>query len=480
MYHISDLKKFINCPKLYYYSLNDSNSFMEYLRNDNSLVELFSRYFNIDKYYEGKRGDDPKVFLDNINNYEWFFNARLCDDELRIKAPLLHKKSEYFEAYFVLYKTNVKELDITNYRMSVGVLRNNGLMVEKVYVIYLNPDYVFKDELNVKELFLIEDKYKNEEIIDVIDSGDFNYRRVIDEMNNNSIENYESLKNKNCRLKNNCIYYDLCFKEETNLPDDNIMTLVSSQHKNKMFENGITLLKDVDIELLEGNRVQYAQIMASKNNGQFIDKQALKKWLMSFSDETISFIDFEWDRYLVPVYNGMKPMDVVCFEFALYYLENGKLEHRTFIGTHDCREEFIKALIDYLPKKGPILAYNAFGAEVLRIQELAKIYPNYSIELDNIANRFIDLSTPFIEGLVYDIRMRGNFTVKKLVSIVSDKTYEGMNVNDGMKAVYSWRNIDKGLTIEEDKVKEDLEDYCSLDAYSLVLIYKWLLELAIT
>ena len=70
--------------------------------------------------------------------------------------------------------------------------------------------------------------------------------------------------------------------------------------------------------------------------------------------------------------------------------------------------------------------------------------------------------------------MAGNFSLKKLVDILSDKSYKDLDINEGMKAVYSWRDLDKELNEEQDKTIEDLKKYCSLDAYGLVIVYKWL------
>ena len=157
--------------------------------------------------------------------------------------------------------------------------------------------------------------------------------------------------------------------------------------------------------------------------------------------------------------------------------EKGEIDHRIYVGPKDCREEFIKSLIEYLPTSGPILAYNAEGAECLRLKELGDIFPQYKDELDKINSRFIDLAVPFIEGLVYDIRMQGNYTLKKLVDICSDYSYADLDIYDGMQAVYNWRNIDRGLSSE--KIIDDLKEYCSLDAYGLFLVYKWLIKLIV-
>ena len=153
------------------------------------------------------------------------------------------------------------------------------------------------------------------------------------------------------------------------------------------------------------------------------------------------------------------------------------MEHRTFVGTGDCRKEFVEALLEYLPKEGPILAYNAQGAECLRLIELSVIYPEYKEELEKIVDRFVDLAVPFIDGLVYDVRMQGNYSLKKLVDICSDYSYKDLDIYDGMEEVYSWRDIANADEEKGEKIVENLKEYCSLDAYGLFLVYRWLIQL---
>ncbi|MBR3227655.1 MAG: DUF2779 domain-containing protein, partial [Erysipelotrichaceae bacterium] len=128
--------------------------------------------------------------------------------------------------------------------------------------------------------------------------------------------------------------------------------------------------------------------------------------------------------------------------------------------------------------EGPILAYNATGAECRRIMELADLFPEYRTELDHILERFVDLAIPFTEGMIYDCRMRGNFSLKRLVDMISCISYTDLAINDGVNAVRRWRDIDMGNEdIDEEEVIHDLIEYCSLDAYGLFLVYKWLIEL---
>ena len=91
----------------------------------------------------------------------------------------------------------------------------------------------------------------------------------------------------------------------------------------------------------------------------------------------------------------------------------------------------------------------------------------------------MDLAYPFIEGLIYDVRMAGDYSLKKLVDICSDYSYKDLNIYDGMEAVFNWRNIDKTDEEQGNEIVQNLKEYCSLDAYGLFLVYKWLIKLVV-
>ncbi|MBR4469895.1 MAG: DUF2779 domain-containing protein [Erysipelotrichaceae bacterium] len=480
MYHISDIKRFLRCERLYYYSKDENNVFKPYLRSDENFSDLLKKFLGIEECYEGIRNDPADRFFQEIDHFEWFIHPRFMDGQMRVNVPLMHKKGDLFDLYFVYYGTLIRELDLLTYRISVKVLERQGIRVDDVYLIYLNEDYTNDGQLDPEKLFICTDVFKKQRIRDLIRKEEVDYDACIRQMESFTAENVPATKCRFCKLNGLCDYYDRCFPDEEKEADDSILTLVSSQNKNRMYRQGIRSLKDADPELLEGNKVQYAQIMASRNGGVFLDRYPLQQWLEKLSDRPISFIDFEWDRYLIPAYEKMKPMDVVCFEFALYYIdEEGHMEHRTFVGTEDCRREFVEALLQYLPEKGPILAYNAQGAECLRLIELSQIYPEYEERLLKIVDRFYDLSVPFTEGLVYDIRMQGNYTLKKLVDICSNYSYSDLDIYDGMEAVFNWRDMNKSDPEVSDQIMENLKEYCSLDAYGLFLVYRWLIQLIV-
>lgn len=483
MYHISDIKRFMHCERYYFLSKDESNAFKPYLRSDEPIIDLLVKFLCKDEScFIGVKNDKTDRFINEKGNYDWFCHPRFEFNNLRINIPFLHKlndKYDIYDIYFVYYGTQVKDVDYVTYNISLNVFRELGYEVDSIYLIYLNGDYVNDGTIDIDKLFLITDKIKDYTLKQYIEHKNVDYKLYLDLLDKKTIDDYPSKKCRYCKQYGICEFYEKCFPNEEKIEDDSILTLVSSKNKNYMYDCGIRHLKDVDLEKLEGNKVQYAQIMASKNGGVFVDKLALKNFLDSLSNRPISFIDFEWDRYLVPPYINMRPLDVLCFEYALYYIdENGNMEHRTFVGTGDCRKEFIEGLIEYLPKSGPILAYNAEGAEKLRLKELGDMFPEYKDFLDSVVDRFVDLATPFIEGIVYDVRMQGNYSLKKLVAICSDYSYDNLDIYDGMEAVFNWRDADRG-SLSSEKIVNDLIEYCSLDAYGLFLVYKWLVELVV-
>lgn len=474
MYHISDLKKYLKCPKRYFLE-KDDNSFIPYLRVDASLSELLLTYFKVDSYLMGQVGDDNDVFLNNIDNYVWFTGIRLNKDGLRVKLPLLEKQADGAILYFPLNSISFKDPDFLNFKACLDLLEPY-LPVKKIVAVYINGDYVFHEALDVNSLLILTDTYRDEDLLTLTRAYDFDYYSLMKEMDGQS--DCVAKKCRACHAYGLCRHFYDCFPQYRQLADDSILTLVSSSEKTELYEQGMSSLADYADHVALSNRVQYAQIMAAKKGGLYYDALCLKNFLFKLKERPLIFIDFEWDTYLVPKYEGLKPLDVVCFEYAMYILQkDGSLKHHCYIGDGDCREEFIVSLINNLPKEGKIVAYNAQGAEVRRLKELAEQFPNYSQQLLAIVDRFVDLAVLFVEGVVYHTGMRGNFSLKSLVDLVSDYSYKDLGISDGMEAVLSYRSIENALSKERQEILKELEQYCSLDAYGLYLVYQWLLKL---
>ena len=463
MYHISDIKQFSSCPKKYFLNKENNKIFFNFFRNEYNIVDIYKKIFDIKDCFVGQTGDNPSLVLENIDKYEYFINARFATDNLRVKASLLHKGLNGYSLYF--FKPMLpKDLDYLSIYITYDVLKRNNIDVKNIYLISVDKEYVLNGEIDFKKALLITDKFNDSNIIDLIDNYTFDYDSIIDSIKASSGV-VESKLSKSC---GSCEYFNECFN---NLNDDSIMHLVSSKYKYDMYSDGIMSLKDADLFRIDGTSLQYAQIMASKNNGLFVDKPRLKEFMNSFNSSVISFIDFEWDCFLFPIYKKMNCFGLLPFEFSLYVKNGDKLENYNYVGKGDCRKEFIENLIEMIPSEGPIVAYNSFSAEVLRIEELANQFPEYKDKLKSIAKRFIDIAEVFSKGMVYDIRFKGQLSLKNIDAVISNISYKDLDVKDGLEAVLNFRRYESS---NDNIIKEALVKYCNQDAYSLVLICDYL------
>jgi hypothetical protein len=174
----------------------------------------------------------------------------------------------------------------------------------------------------------------------------------------------------------------------------------------------------------------------------------------------------------------MRPFDVLPFQYSLHVLEDGVLRHMEFLGTQDCRLGFIENLLKELPEEGTVYAYNAMGAEAIRLKELARQFPQYADRLEAIILRMRDLAEPFIAGSVYDLKMRGNFSLKKVIQAINpDLSYSQLSIQHGMEAVYQYREMEDSEDEDDGQSKKELLEYCSMDTYAMVEIYRWLISL---
>jgi uncharacterized Rmd1/YagE family protein len=63
--------------------------------------------------------------------------------------------------------------------------------------------------------------------------------------------------------------------------------------------------------------------------------------------------------------------------------------------------------------------------------------------------------------------------------LIPELSYKELDVSDGMKARRLWTQtvLEDKNTWNKEKILKDLSDYCTLDTYAMVRIYKALIDL---
>ena len=485
MYHLSDVKKYLRCPRLFQLDATlPRTPFQPFIRRDEAITDLAVRMFGLTDYFCGERGDDPALAIAAMETNDWLVKARFEYGGLRIKVPFLHRTEAGWDLYFLFAGLYPHADDMQFYCGNVWVLERLGITLDHIRIIHLNADYVREEELDPARLFIISETFYNDRgrpsknIADLIAGKMTDFAPLLQEMDaSSSLPPEAPVRTSKCASRQKCRCYDLCFPAEKEEAPDSILNLIASQHRYDMQQEGRTRLRDADPERLEGFSQQYAQIMADRSGGVFTDRLALQTVLDRYR-YPIAFLDFEWERYAIPPYTGMRPYDVLLFEYSLHILhEDGTVTRRSFLSIHDDRRELAESLLRDLPETGTVVAYNAFGAEAIRLRELGQQFPDLKPRLDQVISRLADMQMPFVNGLVYDTRMKGSWSLKSIMAIMDDPGYAALDIQRGMDAVYQWRLLDREETAKAEEIRDELIAYCSMDTYAMVIVYQWLMGL---
>ncbi|MBR5048781.1 MAG: DUF2779 domain-containing protein [Erysipelotrichaceae bacterium] len=475
--HISDIRKYNRCHQLYWLSRQNEGSRFPYFNITEDICESISRKLDIEWYNTGSPNQTNDDSLKLLESSPWLFRARFEACGLRVKIPLIRYQEGHAVLYSILLATGINPEEFTALRYEFEVLAKLGIAVDDIFIIHLNGEYVRGKSLDHHKLWKIAENYRDNTILEHVLTLDIDLEETVREIENYQPEDPQH--SSKCSGRNRCQFYEACFPQESSYEDNSILTLVSSQYKRQMYYDGIRYLRDADPNRLEGSRVQYAQIMADRNGGLFYEKLLLKQWLAEAIVYPLSFIDFEWDLYPIPPFEGMKPMDVSVFQYSLHVYDGSELAHYQFVGEGDCRRKLAESMLEHMPEQGTVFAYNARGAEKIRISEFAQLMPEHAEKLNAINRRMVDMADPFIGGLIYDTRMRGSFTLKVIEEIAdSGHSYHDLEVANGFEAVEIHRLLEASDDLKDrESYFERLYKYCGLDSYSLYRVLSWLIRI---
>lgn len=479
--HISDIKHYERCEKYLWLCEHEPKAFQPFVYFNESMNDLIKEYFCLpETVFEGCVGDDPSRAIEALQTEEILMNARFAKDDLRIKIPLMIKQNEGWIVYFSYVSCYPKESEAQKLADTISVLEALDIPILDVEIIHLNANYIRGKELNVRELLVVTPYLYNKKnnanhtvlsLIEAVKRDVFSFLPKITNVLAGDCPKQE--EGPACMKGGKCRYYEDCFPQKG--PDTSILNLMQTSHKYDLLEQGYTDMKTIDVDLLEGTRQQYAQLMAARHHGFYMDHFAVADWIKHAIHYPISYLDFEWETYAYPPYQGMKPYDVLVFQYSLHIEEykGAPLTHAQYIGEQDCRIAFIEHLLANIADHGTILVYNMEGAEKLRLKQLAVQFPQYEAQLHALCDRMVDLSLPFETGNIYDSRMKGFYSLKKLIEVFSDYDYQTLDISQGLEAAHSWRTLNEVDEEEAEVIRKALYKYCAMDTYAeYIMLHK--------
>lgn len=396
-------------------------------------------------------------------------------------VDILKNDSDGVEIYEVKSSTQIKDIYVDDATYQYFVLSNLGLNVKKVAIVYINNEYIRGKELDINQLFNIEDiiditKQKQDEIranIDMIN----NYMEVHDQ-DNEPVKDIGTY----CFDPYSCPFWEYCTKD---LPTPNVFDISGMQKRSKFkkYYEGKISFEDLEHERI--NKKYLEQIDFELNNRDpKINKRAIEELLSSLR-YPLYFIDYESCQYAIPELEGTKAYQQIPFQYSLHIVkeEGTPIEHKEFLSEVDDENiirTFAESMIKDMPEDGSVIVYNK-TFESTRNKEIGEMYPDLNPEMERFNNNIVDLMIPFRNRDYYTKEMQGSYSIKYVLPALypddPELDYKKLSlIHKGDEASNAFLSLKDKAPEEQKVIREALLTYCKLDTLAMVKIWENFIE----
>lgn len=410
-----------------------------------------------------------------ITEAAFIYKNTLCS------VDILKNDSDGVEIYEVKSSTEVKDIYVDDVAFQYFVLSGFGLNVKRAAVVYINKEYVRGSELEMDELFNIED------ITDIVLDKQDEIRANID-----TIFSYlarhgkddEPLKDigKFCFDPYSCPFWQYCTRD---LPTPNVFDIAGMQKRSKFkkYYEGKISFEDLKNEKINAKYLEQIDFELNDREPK-INRRAIADFLSNLR-YPLYFIDYESCRYAIPELEGTKPYQQIPFQYSLHIIreEGAPVEHREFLADADDKNvirNFAESMIRDMPENGSVIVYNK-TFEATRNKEIGEMFPDLKEEMDRFNNNMADLMVPFRKRDYYTREMKGSYSIKYVLPALypddPELNYGNLSmIHKGDEASNAFLTLKEKSFEEQKEIRKALLEYCKLDTYAMVKIWERFIE----
>lgn len=391
------------------------------------------------------------------------------DYEARTDVLIKNSKTHKWDMYEIKSSTSIDRIQKYDATFQTLVFEKHYDLGD-IYILHLNKEYVRKGELSLQELFVAENINEHVE-------------KLRDEVLQKRYEAFLMIKAEDiesvpaCIRPKYCPCIDLC---HPNLPQYSIFDINRiTQSKKKvaaLLEMEILDVMDVPKDFVLTD-IQRYQVDVAQSGKPIIQYDEIKESLNELV-YPLYFLDYESFNPAIPMYDGYKPHNQMCFQYSLHVLREpkGVLEHYEFIETEVVDPSFnmLSSLKENIGDKGSIIVWNK-SFEATQNTRMGEIHPQFAEFTEDMNSRIFDLMKIFQDQVYADPKFKGSYSIKEVLPVlVPNLSYEGMDIGDGATAMTSWNDMVYGEcnTEEKETIRKDLLKYCELDTLAMVRIWE--------
>jgi len=398
---------------------------------------------------------------------ETIYEATFSYDNILVMVDILRKETLGWEILEVKSSNSLKEEHLPDAAIQCYVLAGAGMDVSKIKLVHLNGKYKRQGDINVKELFVIEDITANVRDLQVFVKEQVNKMRV---MLDSGVHDLDI--GPQCESPYLCDFKEHCWKH---IPDDSVFDLRERGiDKYALYRQGVIMQKDIPLAIL--NSKQRFQVESTLKKQDTVDKSKTSEFLRRLR-HPVCYLDFETFMVPIPPFGGTSPWQQIPFQYSLYLQtdKGGKLEHYEFLGTPslDPQKDLLDTLLKTVPNGACMVAYNA-AFEIRVLNALAVSFPKHATRINSIIDNFVDLMEPFRKRHIYYWQVKGSYSLKEVLpALVPNMSYDGMQVSDGNMASQAYLRMRIVEDAEEQmRIRKALLEYCKQDTMGMVEIVK--------
>ncbi|HRG01824.1 MAG: DUF2779 domain-containing protein [Bacteroidia bacterium] len=398
------------------------------------------------------------------------YEATFIYDDLLVMVDILHKHDDKWIAYEVKSSLKITETYVKDACFQYYVIKNCLPNLQDFNLLTLNPNYVLNGKLEIEKLFkttsIMKDAVKN------VSYFSHKSQQAKLTLEQNKIPNIKV--GPHCFQPYDCDFLGLCWK---NIGDSSSVFSIGKLSKAAIFEfynNNIQRIEDIDINKIENKEIQI-QVKAVKENKEQFNSSLVKQFISSVKEPYCS-LDIEVWMSAIPYYDGTKSFQQVPFLFSMISEENGELKNYSYFKPidEDLRKDFLERILIETKKFNTILMYDKSLEETV-LNQLAELYPEFLNDITDLKSKIVDLAEPIKKGNYYHPDMKGNFSLKSIAPLVNQEAgFENLDIQSGITAMYIYESLLELNAIEAEQIKQQLVDYCEMDAlitYQLLNFY---------
>jgi CRISPR/Cas system-associated exonuclease Cas4 (RecB family) len=434
-------------------------------------VEVKSRAFSASKEIDKLIAEEVPAIYQPTFSVDGFI--------IRCDFLVWNAKTKKWDLYEVKGTNSKKDDDgprdhISDLAFQTIVLERYGLSIGSKYIVHLNKEYVRGKELDVEELFVINDSTEQVELKKATTDAQMEKAKAY--LNQED----EPKDGCNCHLLGRSNHCETFKKSHPEIPDysvHDISRIGSTPDKLiQLVKNGIYHLHEAE-DISDFTIPQQNQIQAHKTKKEIIVREEIANILDNYT-YPLYFFDYETFAPAVPIYEGFSSYQRIPIQFSLHIIEKmaGPVRHLDYLHLEntDPSETVAKMLGEVIDPKGTVLAWNV-SFEKGVTSEIAERLPKYEPVITRICGQMRDLRDIFSQQHYVHKDFKGKTSIEAVMNVLlPDMTYDHLPYT-GSDVGFVWWNdiVNQGKEPSEREEKIHLiREYCKQDTFVMVEIFR--------